>query len=102
MVRLNWSKLNDNSFYFVIDDADDVNNKSAGSSSSMSAAAKRKGSFKKWLRSSHRKLTSNSANSRPIRDTNGAQKLNNSDLDSLKIKVILRLTFSLQNCTQFS
>ncbi len=54
------------------------------------AAAKRKGSFKKWLRSSHRKLTSTTMSSTTgSRGTN--QKLlqlsSNSDLDSMKIKV---------------
>jgi hypothetical protein len=35
----------------------------SGSAAAVAAAAKRKGSFKKWLRSSHRKLTSNSSSS---------------------------------------
>ena len=39
----------------------------------MNAAAKRKGSFKKWLRSSHRKFTSNAAN---VRHGNGNLKEN--------------------------
>lgn len=52
----------------------------------MNAAAKRKGSFKKWLRSSHRKLTSNSTQ-RSSKETNGGvPKLINTDLESLKLK----------------
>jgi len=68
----------------------------------MNAAAKRKGSFKKWLRSSHRKFTSNAAN---VRHGNGNLKENSmlntssngtskylnlttsSDLETLKNKV---------------
>lgn len=58
------------------------------------AAAKRKGSFKKWLRSSHRKFTSNSKSRSGLKDnlkTNGVQKFSNSELDNLKIKVISSL-----------
>jgi hypothetical protein len=61
--------------------------------SAAAAAAKRKGSFKKWLRSSHRKFTSNS-NNRGLKDnlnSNGTSKYLNlstsSDLESLKNKV---------------
>ena len=58
-------------------------------------AAKRKGSFKKWLRSSHRKFTSNASNNRNggLIKENGsinAKLLNlttNSDLETLKNKV---------------
>lgn len=63
-----------------------------------SAAAKRKGSFKKWLRSSHRKLTSN-ANQRSGKDVNGTSggpsggKLLTSEIDSLKIKVKRKFLF---------
>ena len=71
-------------------------NKSSGLiNSSAAAAAKRKGSFKKWLRSSHRKFTSNSNTRSLIKDNtnaiNNQQKyLNlstNSDIENLKIKV---------------
>ena len=67
------------------------------------SAAKRKGSFKKWLRSTHRKFTSNSSNIRNVvglkaentttvcPTSNGTSKyLNlttNSDLECLKNKV---------------
>jgi hypothetical protein len=59
-------------------------------------AAKRKGSFKKWLRSSHRKFTSNSSNSRLVgKDAAGVanngqiQNGGQQHLDSLKIKKVL-------------
>lgn len=48
------------------------------------AAAKRKGSFKKWLRSSHRKFTSQTASIKVSHN-----KLSNSDIDNLKIKKVL-------------
>ena len=58
------------------------------------AAAKRKGSFKKWLRSSHRKFTSNSTN------RSGANlKDSKYDLENMKIKVIIEfeIVFGITN-----
>ena len=74
------------------------------------SAAKRKGSFKKWLRSSHRKFTSNattirngtsvslkSENNNAVTSTlNGTSKYLNlttsSDLENLKTKVSFQIT----------
>ncbi len=70
---------------FVLADESEDPNKAA-----FNAAAKRKGSFKKWLRSSHRKLTSNSAQraaAANAKELNGGQKL--TDLENLKIKKVL-------------
>jgi hypothetical protein len=83
----------------VEDENEDMNGRSAAAA----VAAKRKGSFKKWLRSSHRKFTSTS-NSRLLKDAsntatasntngpNGAQKY--SDLDNMKIKVCTQKKFN--------
>jgi hypothetical protein len=83
----------------------------------MNAAAKRKGSFKKWLRSSHRKFTSNSSNIR--NGGNGSLKDNSilntssnctskylnlttsSDLETLKNKVSI-INFVLYLNRQFN
>lgn len=47
-------------------------------------AAKRKGSFKKWLRSSHRKFTSQTSSVKVSQN-----KLSNSDIENIKIKKVL-------------
>ena len=73
--------------------------------SSAAAAVKRKGSFKKWFQSSHRKFTSNggasNASSRTsaktdvingIQNTNPTQKyLNLSSSSYLKVNIFLKL-----------
>ena len=77
-------------------------NENEKSSSAAAVAAKRKGSFKKWLRSSHRKFTSNSSSGRILKESsNNGSTLNSttstvngasqkySDLDNMKIKKVL-------------
>ena len=89
-----------------VDDSPSVQAHEAGegdadksSSAAAAAAAKRKGSFKKWLRSSHRKFTLNSStrtikegtattsSSTPSSTTTHNNDLKYSELESLKIKV---------------
>lgn len=58
--------------------------------STAAAAAKRKGSFKKWLRSSHRKFTSNGTNTSRLntKNDNPQQKtLNLSSSSDLKVRI---------------
>jgi hypothetical protein len=59
---------------FGLDDSvfNETESNSDASKLSMNAAAKRKGSFKKWLRSSHRKFTSNSSSGNAQTRQNGA------------------------------
>jgi hypothetical protein len=93
LIKYRFNKLTFDESSITSDQQDESANKT------FAAAAKRKSSFKKWLRASHRKFTSSqsqssttttSTNSR-AKEINVPQKLelsSKSDLENLKIKVI--------------